>query len=461
MRMPQIVLGFAVLAVVALTAFVTRDYWLAWLAWQDSETAEEQPAGPGPDEPRLLKLTSKARENLKLTSKPALVQAYPRTIEVPGIIIDRPGQSDRAVVAPAAGVVASIHAFPGDTLKPGDRLFTLRLIGEQVQTTQAELFKTAREVQIVQEQRKRLEELAKTVELPEIRFIDLDNQLKRFSAAIQAHRQDLLSRGFTAAQVDGIAEGKLVSEIEVKAPAAPSPPHQITDKGQNPPFTYEVEQLKVELGQQVNAGQLLCLVGDHRLLYIEGHSFKREAAWLEQAAQKEWPVRVVFAEDEGAGWPPLPASFTIRHLSNTVDPASRTFSFYLPLTNQSRSYQKDGRTFLVWRFRPGQRVRLHVPVEEYHDVLVVPAAAVVREGPEAYVFRQNGDLFERRAVRVLHEDRLATVIANDGAIRPGIDYVAQGSAASLNRILKAQNAGGGLPPGAHFHADGSLHVPGK
>ena len=30
--------------------------------------------------------------------------------------------------------------------------------------------------------------------------------------------------------------------------------------------------------------------------------------------------------------------------------------------------------------------------------LVLPAAAVVREGPEAYVFRQNGDLFDRRPV---------------------------------------------------------------
>ena len=51
-------------------------------------------------------------------------------------------------------------------------------------------------------------------------------------------------------------------------------------------------------------------------------------------------------------------------------------------------------------------MRLHVPVEELTDVLVLPSAAIVREGPEAYVFQQNGDLFNRIAVQVLHEDRL-------------------------------------------------------
>jgi hypothetical protein len=110
---------------------------------------------------------------------------------------------------------------------------------------------------------------------------------------------------------------------------------------------------------------------------------------------------------------------------------------------------------VVWRFRPGQRVRLHVPVEELEDVIVLPAAAVVREGPEAYVFRQNGDLFDRRPVRVLHEDRLNVVVANDGSVAPGW-YLAQGSAASLNRVLKAQSASG-VPVGVHVHADGTVH----
>jgi membrane fusion protein, heavy metal efflux system len=105
-------------------------------------------------------------------------------------------------------------------------------------------------------------------------------------------------------------------------------------------------------------------------------------------------------------------------------------------------------------------VRLHVPVEQIKDAIVLPAGAVVREGPDAYVFRQNGDLFERLPVQVLYEDGFNVVLAKDGGVNPALDYIAQSAAASLNRILKAQNSSGGLPPGAHFHADGTLHMHG-
>ena len=90
------------------------------------------------------------------------------------------------------------------------------------------------------------------------------------------------------------------------------------------------------------------------------------------------------------------------------------------------------------------------------DVIVLPSAGIVREGPEAYVFQQNGDLFNRLSVQILHEDRLNTVIANDGTITPGL-YLAQGAAASLNRVLKAQ-AASGMRADVHVHADGTVHA---
>jgi hypothetical protein len=97
-----------------------------------------------------------------------------------------------------------------------------------------------------------------------------------------------------------------------------------------------------------------------------------------------------------------------------------------------------------------------VPVEELRDVIVVPAAALVREGPEAYVFQQNGDLFNRLPVHVLHEERLQIVLANDGSVKPGL-YLAQSAAASLNRVMKAQAASGILAD-VHVHADGTVHA---
>lgn len=437
-----------------------RDLWLPLLqqpAGDHSAVAagEEAPIS----EAKVLELSPQARQNLKLVSRPAKLSNYWRAVIVPGEITDRPGLSDRGVTSPAVGVVTQVHAFAGDTVRPGDRLFTLRLVSEYIHNTQSELFKVTRDIELETEKRQRLAQIGEGA-IPQVRIIEVDQQLRRLQAASESYRQDLLTRGLSLDQIAEVAAGKFVATVDVVAPPPLALPPSVTAvaspaAANASDIVYEVQELKVDLGTQVQAGQLLGVLSNHGLLYIVGHAFKREASSLERAAREHWPIRVEFAEDDAASWPALDQTFEIRHLSNTVDLMSRTFDFFVPLTNQSRSYTKDGKTFVVWRYRPGQRVRLHVPVEELKEAIVLPAAAVVREGPEAYVFRQNGDLFDRRPVRVLHEDRLNIVIANDGSVAPGW-YLAQGSAASLNRVLKAQSASG-TPVGVHVHADGTVH----
>ena len=91
---------------------------------------------------------------------------------------------------------------------------------------------------------------------------------------------------------------------------------------------------------------------------------------------------------------------------------------------------------------------LKVAVAQLPDVFVLPTAAVVREGADAYVFRQNGSSFDRKAVHVLLEDTDVVVIENDGSIIPG-NYIAHNAAVALNRALKASQAEGG--GGEHDH----------
>lgn len=454
-----------VLVLVGIAAFVTRASWSKLLKPTSVMQAQKEQAAPPIQEAKTLKMTEQARKNLGLVSRPAKSQAYWRTIEVPGEIVDRPGYSDRGVTSPAVGVVTEVHAFPGDTVKPGDRLFTLRLFSEYLQNTQSELFRATREIQLITEQHARLEGLVKSGGVPESRLIELDNQLRRQKALIQSYQQDLLTRGLNPDQISSVAEGTFVSTIEVVAP--PVVDHTAKSSEIQPVvfqvtgskvdgLAYEVQELNVELGQQVQAGQLLSTLANHQALFIEGHAFKREASFLAKAAENNWPIRCSFAEDDLVDWPAFDQTLEIRHLANAINSETRTFNFFIPLLNQSRAYDKDNQTFIVWRFRPGQRVRLQVPVEELKDVLVLPSAAIVREGPEAYVFQQNGDLFNRLPVHVLHEDRLQTVLANDGSVKAGL-YLAQSAAASLNRVLKAQ-AASGIRADVHVHADGTVHA---
>jgi biotin carboxyl carrier protein len=410
-------------------------------------------------------LTRNAQESLK----PDAQRLYPResddpywlAVQLPGEIEDRPGFSDRGVVAPVTGTVLDMHATAGDIVSPGQALLTLRLVGESLYNTQSELFKAAREIEITRDRRQRLADPEVAGSVGGSRILDLDNQLRRLDASVSAYRQELLARGLTGEQIAAAAEGRFVGKVEVTAPAqlAHTPDKTAAqpdnaDGGEPSTPTFEVQELKVELGQQVQAGQTLCTLSDHRWLYIAGHGFHDDIPLVARALKQGYPVDVEFLAEAGADWPVLEQTFQIRHMGNTLDPTTRTFGFYIPLHNQSRTYEKEGRKLLEWRFLPGQRVRLNVRVQKFDDVYVCPAEAIVREGSETFVFEKKGDSFLRRPVRVLYADRRDAVIDRD-SLPLGCRVVRRG-ALQINRMLKTQ--GGQVPAGLHIHPDGSIHM---
>lgn len=436
---------------------------------------------------KRFRLSTAARKNLGIESRRIRLQTYWRSVLIPGEVVDRPGLTDRAVSAPAVGIVTAVHAVPGDTVHAGQELFTLRLFSEYLQNSQSELLKATRECEIVQESIDRLDKLAKDGSIPPARMTELSNQLRRQQSLILALRQDLLARGLTPKQVDGVSRGEFVNYISITAPqmvpstteatietpsgASPrigskhegeSPstesPASHDSPGNQPPSSeslYEVQELAVELGQQIQAGQLMARLSNHQSLYIVGHAFKQEAVQLEQVAQKQREIGVEFSEGSHANWPDLNQKFLVRHLSNTADTESRTFDFFIPLQNQSRQFGPAESPFLVWRFHPGQRVRLFVPVEEFPGVYVVPSAAIVKQGANVFVFQQNGDLFQRHEVQIAAQDRNSVAIVDDGSLKPGM-YIVQSAAAALLRIDQSQSATR-EPAGFHVHADGTVH----
>src|SRR6185295_7420571 len=87
-----------------------------------------------------------AQQNLGLTAKPLKVDSFWKTINVPGMVVDRPGVSDREVVSPTIGTVSLIRHVPGDMVRPGDELFTLKLSSESLHQTQADLLKASENI---------------------------------------------------------------------------------------------------------------------------------------------------------------------------------------------------------------------------------------------------------------------------------------------------------------------------
>lgn len=448
-------IAVAVVAGVGIAGYATRNRWVPFLQQPaPASTTEENTAAPAPAAKVII--NEKAQENLGLKAKPLKTQIYWKSITVPGMVVDRPGLSDRGIIAPVTGVVTRIAHVPGDTVRPGEVLFTLRLLSETLHQTQTELFKATQDIALAEATRMRLVESKGAV--PESRVIEVENQITRLRVAVKAYRQELQNRGFSPEQIEEVAKGTFVRDVPVVVPSPtldskPAGTQTSASSGDSPP-TFEVQELKVDLGHQVLAGQTLCLLANHQKLAVAGRAFRDETPLLERSVRERWPVHVDFMEESG-DWPPVEQAFYIQHLSNTIDPVNRTFEFRMPLENQSRVVKHEGETQTLWRFRPGQKVRLEVKVERLDNVFVLPSDAVARDGAEAYVFTQNVNTFTRNPVRVLLQDRTQVVIANDESLKPGT-YVLQSAGAQLNRLVKAGGASG-VPKGYHIHADGSLH----
>jgi cobalt-zinc-cadmium efflux system membrane fusion protein len=449
-----------------LCAVIGVAAWWGWHEWAKAQSAvavKSPPSAQGSASTSIpVRLSPQARANLKLITKPLKPTTYWRTVEFPGVIVDRPGITDRGVVAPVTGVVTKVHAFPGDAVDPLAPLFTLRLQSDSLYDSQLEIFKATKDMELARNRLERLSSAALSGAVAGARVIEIEDQIERFSATVQAYRQDLKARGLPDNQIEAAEAGKFVTEIVVRAPSEHE--QQSADvvltaaesNGDIAPFTFEVQSLGVELGAQVSAGQVLCHLADHRALLIEARGFNNDMSHVQEAVKNGWGVEVVLQDAVEGDWPGLPEKFPIDHVANVIDPESRTFAFYVPLQNQWQTYSRDGKVRLLWRFRPGGQLRVRVPVEKFENVYVVPQAAIVREGPEAFIFRQNGEFFDRRPIELLYEDRLNAVVAADKSARSGF-YIAQNGAASLNRIMKSQ-ASSGVPAGVHVHPDGTVHA---
>jgi multidrug efflux pump subunit AcrA (membrane-fusion protein) len=386
-----------------------------------------------------IKLSPAALKNIRFKPFTVGLSDYERTVSMPGIVIERPGVSQVRVTAPMTGVVAKSNVHQGEAIQPGTALFELRLTHEDVVSAQSELLATADSLDVVQTEIDRLESIREGV-IAKKRILDQKYERQKLEARLRAQRQALLLHGLSEEQIDQILETRqLLQSVTVKAPA-----HEDHDT-----HAYHVQSIGVQLGQQVTAGDTLCVLADHCELYIEGTAFDADTPYLRDAVEKNTPVSadiLVSTRREQAV-----KGLKLLYLADQVDRESRALHFYVKLPNEIISDRTEGsQRFLQWRYNPGQRVELSIPVESWTKRMVVPADAVVSDGAESYVYRQSGDTFVQVPVHVEHRDKKSAVLASDGAIFPG-EVIASGGAFQIHLAVKNQSGGAIDPHAGHHH----------
>jgi multidrug efflux pump subunit AcrA (membrane-fusion protein) len=459
-----LVVGIGLLCV-AVLAGVTRDKWLPLIRGAKADSApltatsvaedphahegaqedEHNHDHAGHDEGTSIELSANGLKNIGFQPFEIQVSDFERKLTLPAIVAERPGRSRIHITASVSGVVTEIFAVEGQAVEPKSPLFVLRLTNEDVVAAQSEYLRTSESLSVVNRELARLKAFPEGV-IPGKRIIDQEYEKQKLDASLLAEEQTLVVHGLTEKQVKDILETRqLLRTITINAPS-----HTHKDGGCEGDHLFHVQSLPVSQGEQVATGQELAVLADHCELFVEGRAFEDDAARLREAASKGWEVEGVLLI--GDKEKEVIKGLKLLYLADHIDPESRAFRFYVRLPNEIVLDQETtpGRRFIEWRFKPGQRMELRVPVENWEKQLVLPVNAIVDEGAEAYVYRQNGDHFDRVAVHVEHRDRDAIVVANNGALFPG-DIIAGQGAYQMHLALK-NKAGGGVDPHAgHNH----------
>lgn len=393
----------------------------------------------------FVKLSEQARKNIGLNVAKAELRTFTKTISLPGIVIERPGRSEVKVTAPLSGIVTQVFPTQGEAVSPGQKLFDLRLTHEDLVQAQADLLRIAEELDVIGREIARIEKLSVGGALPGKTLLERQYEQQKQQAALRSQRQALLLHGLNDAQVDAILKTRIL--LQSLTVVVPGPTDHMTD---NDMSFYQVQEMNVSQGQFVNIGEALAVLTDHSQLFIEGNAFERDIPAISRAASDE--VRIEALVDTDATRPQAIGDLRVLYAAAKVDPETRTLHFYVTLPNTVESDMKlpDGRRFVSWRFRPGQRMQLQIPVETLPNRIVLPADAVAQDGAETYVFTPNGDKFERRTVHVEFRDQRTVVIANDGALFPG-SGVAVSGAKQLQLQLKNQSGAAPDPHAGHNH----------
>lgn len=455
--------GWALLALllVAVAAALTSDLWQPWLKRPQPDSAanaahpdEDPHAGhehAGHSESTSIELSQRGLKNIGFRALEINFGSYVKSLTLPAIVVERPGRSQLHITAPLTGVVTKIYIIEGAAVPSDAPMFDVRLTHEELVTTQSELLRTAESLEIVNAELARLKSVAEGV-IPAKRVLEQEYEKQKLESALRAGKQALILHGLNQEHIDSILQNRqLVHTLTVRAPE-----HRHDTQSCREEHMFHVQSLPVTMGQHVETGETLCVLADHCELYVEGRAFADDAVQLRQALVEGWEISasLLVGDREAARIDGL----RLLYLADHIDPESRAYRFYLSLPNEVATNrmgtgdetENPGHRFLEWRYKPGQRMELQVPVAVWEQRIVLPVEAVVDEGAETYVYRQNGDHFDQVPVHVEYRGQHSVVVANDGALFPG-DVVAGHGAYQMHLALKNKSGGGIDPHAGHSH----------
>ncbi len=277
----------AVFATGAIAAYFTYPMWMphahAFLAFvkNQKEIAAEPESVVPRETPDTLTLSPMAWKNIGLVVGSVTPSDFVKIVSVPAIVVERPGRSQIQIAAPMTGIVTQVYPLEREGIKPGEKLFDLRLTHEDVVAAQSNFLSQLQTLDAATQELERLQGIGEGV-IPGKRIIEQQYIRDKAVASIAATRQSLLLHGMTDDQIEEIESSrKLLRDITVTAP-----PYAENHEHADVVHQYHVQSVNVSRGESVTAGDLLGVLADHCLLYVEGKAFEDDANRLIRASSQ-------------------------------------------------------------------------------------------------------------------------------------------------------------------------------
>ena len=259
------------------------------------------------------------------------------------------------VFAPAGGRITELRVRPWDRVEKGQTLAELE--SSDLARAVADYHKALVDDQVKQKQMARAQDLLDHKAISEREFQQAQGDAQQSAAEVEAAREQI--------QVFGMDPDHASTQLLVKAPRS----GVILDVGAAPG----------EFSQALSASAPLSTVADITTVWAVGDIYEKDLA----VAKSGEPAQVTLNAYPNEKW-----TGRVSVVSSAVDPVTRTLHLRVVLPNADL------------RIKPAMYGSIRL-VRSTTQGIELPAAAVVREGNDAYVFVAEGNgRYQRRDVKL-------------------------------------------------------------
>lgn len=343
---------------------------------KEQSSDDSPPSVSGVKPQNLVKLSSKEMEELKIQTIEVGSSAINYSIAVPGVVFPAPNHLS-IISTPIDGRISRIAVQEGQSVQMGQEMFRIEslefgnMVSEYIQAVSEETFQTSRF--------QRLEQLVEQT-------ISSTSELDRARSDFQRAKTSVIA-AVSKLKAIGVPEEEIMA---FKTAESIDPTLKI-----HSPISGIMDQRSVELGQSVNALQMLSRVLDISHVLVRGYVSPEDARYISAGDS----VKILRRQND---------TFEMQAVVNSVNPG-------LDENNRSVIVNILLATNKNWP-KPGENLHLSIETSSKIEVISVPIEALTYDGNDPIVFVQiNESTFEKRTLEV-QEFR-----QNFAVVRSGLD----------------------------------------